>query len=103
MSLVIPSWLQTPMVACGRCSSFAFFVESQCGKSCRALLSPVFNWFPKAAKLANYAKYQKLCDGLFVAFSLIFFLTRLVIFPFWYEDISDEASAVTSGVLLLPL
>lgn len=39
--------------------------------------------FLEAAKLANYAKYQRLCDGLFVAFSLIFFLTRLVVFPFW--------------------
>lgn len=39
--------------------------------------------FLEAAKLANYAKYQKLCDGLFVVFSIIFFLTRLVIYPFW--------------------
>ncbi|XP_037539869.1 ceramide synthase 5 [Nematolebias whitei] len=39
--------------------------------------------FLEAAKLANYAKYQKLCDALFVLFSVIFFLTRLVIFPFW--------------------
>ncbi|XP_061591909.1 ceramide synthase 5-like [Cololabis saira] len=39
--------------------------------------------FLEAAKLANYAKYQRLCDSLFVVFSLIFFLTRLIIFPFW--------------------
>nr|XP_015823606.2 ceramide synthase 5 [Nothobranchius furzeri]XP_054601972.1 ceramide synthase 5 [Nothobranchius furzeri] len=39
--------------------------------------------FLEAAKLANYAKYQRLCDGLFVLFSFSFFLTRLVIFPFW--------------------
>ncbi|XP_008276023.1 ceramide synthase 5-like [Stegastes partitus] len=39
--------------------------------------------FLEAAKLANYAKYQRLCDGLFVVFSISFFLTRLVIFPFW--------------------
>ncbi|XP_062315069.1 ceramide synthase 5-like [Osmerus eperlanus] len=37
----------------------------------------------EAAKLANYAKYQRLCDGLFVLFSIIFFITRLVIYPFW--------------------
>lgn len=60
----------------------------------------MFNSFPQAAKLANYAKYQKLCDGLFVAFSLIFFLTRLVVFPFWYEEISADASA---GAFLAPL
>lgn len=39
--------------------------------------------FLEAAKLANYAKYQRLCDGLFVVFSISFFFTRLVIFPFW--------------------
>uniref|UniRef100_A0A674N284 Ceramide synthase 5 n=1 Tax=Takifugu rubripes TaxID=31033 RepID=A0A674N284_TAKRU len=39
--------------------------------------------FLEAAKLANYAKYQRLCDGLFVVFSLSFFFTRLVFFPFW--------------------
>ncbi|XP_068997383.1 ceramide synthase 5-like [Embiotoca jacksoni] len=39
--------------------------------------------FLEAAKLANYAKYQRLCDSLFVVFTIIFFLTRLVIFPFW--------------------
>lgn len=39
--------------------------------------------FLEAAKLANYAKYQRLCDGLFVVFSMSFFISRLVIFPFW--------------------
>ncbi|KAJ0064760.1 hypothetical protein NL108_013004 [Boleophthalmus pectinirostris] len=39
--------------------------------------------FLEAAKLANYAKYQRLCDALFVLFTLVFFITRLVIFPFW--------------------
>ncbi|XP_041801511.1 ceramide synthase 5-like [Chelmon rostratus] len=39
--------------------------------------------FLEAAKLANYAKYQRLCDGLFVVFSISFFITRLVIYPFW--------------------
>ncbi|KAM8830064.1 ceramide synthase 5-like isoform 2-T2 [Synchiropus picturatus] len=37
----------------------------------------------KAAKLANYAKYQKVCDGLFVVFSFSFFVCRLIIYPFW--------------------
>ncbi|XP_013872005.1 ceramide synthase 5 [Austrofundulus limnaeus] len=41
------------------------------------------DFFLEAAKLANYAKYQKLCDVFFVVFSVVFFLTRLVIFPFW--------------------
>ncbi|XP_023391171.1 ceramide synthase 5 [Pteropus vampyrus] len=37
----------------------------------------------EAAKLANYAKYQRLCDTLFVIFSAVFMVTRLVIYPFW--------------------
>uniref|UniRef100_A0A8C5G8S8 Ceramide synthase 5-like n=1 Tax=Gouania willdenowi TaxID=441366 RepID=A0A8C5G8S8_GOUWI len=39
--------------------------------------------FLEAAKLANYAKYQKLCDGMFVVFSISFFIARLIIYPFW--------------------
>lgn len=39
--------------------------------------------FLQAAKLANYAKYQRLCDTLFVIFSAIFVVTRLGIYPFW--------------------
>ncbi|XP_064860324.1 ceramide synthase 5 isoform X3 [Oncorhynchus nerka] len=35
----------------------------------------------EAAKLANYAKYQRLCDFLFVLFAVVFFITRLVIYP----------------------
>ncbi|KAM6979461.1 ceramide synthase 5 [Aplochiton taeniatus] len=37
----------------------------------------------EAAKMANYAKYQRLCDFLFVVFSVVFFITRLLIFPVW--------------------
>ncbi|MEQ2234146.1 Ceramide synthase 5, partial [Ilyodon furcidens] len=37
----------------------------------------------EAAKMANYAKYQRLCDFLFIFFSVVFFITRLVIFPIW--------------------
>ncbi|CAI5686826.1 unnamed protein product [Oreochromis niloticus] len=37
----------------------------------------------EAAKMANYAKYQRLCDFLFIVFSVAFFITRLVIYPIW--------------------
>ncbi|XP_047666377.1 ceramide synthase 5 isoform X2 [Tachysurus fulvidraco] len=37
----------------------------------------------EAAKLANYAKYQRLCDFLFVVFGVAFIGTRLIIYPFW--------------------
>nr|XP_033795046.1 ceramide synthase 5 isoform X5 [Geotrypetes seraphini] len=42
-----------------------------------------YNYPYQAAKLANYAKYQNLCDALFVLFSFVFVTTRLGIFPFW--------------------
>ncbi|XP_029450872.1 ceramide synthase 5 [Rhinatrema bivittatum] len=35
------------------------------------------------AKLANYAKYQHLCDAFFVLFGFVFITTRLGIYPFW--------------------
>lgn len=37
----------------------------------------------EAAKLANYAKIQKVCDVLFAIFGLVFFLTRLVYYPIY--------------------
>nr|XP_056715533.1 ceramide synthase 5 isoform X1 [Euleptes europaea] len=37
----------------------------------------------EAAKLANYAKYQRLCDSAFILFSAIFIVTRLGIYPVW--------------------
>ncbi|XP_077582773.1 ceramide synthase 5 isoform X1 [Stigmatopora nigra] len=37
----------------------------------------------EVGKMAHYAKYQRICDLLFVLFSLTFFVTRLVVFPIW--------------------
>ncbi|XP_047136316.1 ceramide synthase 6 isoform X1 [Hydra vulgaris] len=37
----------------------------------------------EAAKVYNYAKMQKLCDGLFFLFAVVFYLTRWVYYPFW--------------------
>ncbi|CAB1353207.1 unnamed protein product, partial [Coregonus sp. 'balchen'] len=37
----------------------------------------------EAAKLANYTKYQRLCDFLFVLFAVVFFITRLVLHVIW--------------------
>ena len=47
----------------------------------------------EAAKVANYAKIQKVCDVLFAIFGIVFFFTRLVYYPlyvaygyFFYND-----------------
>jgi len=37
----------------------------------------------ESAKLANYAKIQKVCDTLFGVFAIVFTLTRLVYYPIW--------------------
>jgi len=37
----------------------------------------------EAAKVFNYAKIQKMCDGLFVMFATSFFITRWIYYPFW--------------------
>ncbi|XP_077986008.1 ceramide synthase 6-like [Glandiceps talaboti] len=37
--------------------------------------------FVEAAKMALYAKSQKLCDSLFMLFAVVFFITRLIIYP----------------------
>jgi len=41
------------------------------------------DYWLEAAKVFNYAKRQKLCDGFFVAFAIVFLLTRWVYYPFW--------------------
>ncbi|XP_042302445.1 ceramide synthase 6 [Sceloporus undulatus] len=37
----------------------------------------------EAAKMANYCKFQRLCDFLFLMFAIIFIITRLGIYPLW--------------------
>lgn len=34
------------------------------------------------AKLAKYCKYNRVCDGLFIVFTIVWFITRLLIYPF---------------------
>ncbi|XP_069762030.1 ceramide synthase 6-like isoform X4 [Narcine bancroftii] len=66
----------------------------------------------EAAKLANYAKYQRLCDSLFVIFGFVFVSSRLGIYPFWilnttlfesWEIIGPYPSWWVFNVLLLLL
>ncbi|XP_067300913.1 ceramide synthase 2 isoform X1 [Pseudorasbora parva] len=37
----------------------------------------------ESAKIFNYAKWERTCNGIFVVFAAIFIVTRLIIFPFW--------------------
>ncbi|KAF7703184.1 ceramide synthase 2 [Silurus meridionalis] len=39
--------------------------------------------FLESAKIFNYAKWERTCNGIFVLFAAVFMVTRLVIFPFW--------------------
>lgn len=63
--------------------------------------------------MAKYANYQKLCDVLFVIFTLIWIVTRLGLFPFWIiKNTTIEAPQIVhifpayyffNGLLLLLL
>lgn len=33
--------------------------------------------------MAKYANYQKLCDCIFVIFTILWIITRIGLFPFW--------------------
>lgn len=37
----------------------------------------------QAAKMFNYARWEKTCNMLFIIFSIAFFITRIILFPFW--------------------
>ncbi|BES92325.1 longevity assurance factor [Nesidiocoris tenuis] len=39
--------------------------------------------FLEGAKMAKYAKYQKLCDAIFGVFTLLWLITRIGIYPVW--------------------
>lgn len=40
------------------------------------------DWILEGAKLTKYCKFGRLCDVLFVVFTAVWFITRLVIYPF---------------------
>ncbi|KYM97789.1 LAG1 longevity assurance like protein 5 [Cyphomyrmex costatus] len=37
----------------------------------------------EAAKLTKYANYQRLCDCIFAAFTILWIVTRMGVYPFW--------------------
>lgn len=38
-------------------------------------------YLPQACKMFNYTHRRQVCNSLFLIFSLVFFYTRLVLFP----------------------
>ncbi|XP_031568122.1 ceramide synthase 6-like [Actinia tenebrosa] len=50
------------------------------------LVHDIADVFLEAAKVFNYAKLQKICDFLFAIFAISFFVSRLVLYPFWVVD-----------------
>jgi len=47
------------------------------------LVHDISDNFLEGAKLAKYMRYQKLCDTLFVLFTLSWFFARILILPLW--------------------
>lgn len=48
----------------------------------------LFDFFPQAAKMAKYIKAQRLCDVLFAIFGIVWFITRLVLYPTKYVSVT---------------
>ncbi|XP_062869084.1 ceramide synthase 2 [Trichomycterus rosablanca] len=69
-------------------ATLSLLAFSWCGNYIRAgtlvmLVHDAADVFLESAKVFNYAKWQKTCDGIFTLFAIVFMVTRLVIFPFW--------------------
>ncbi|XP_078571695.1 ceramide synthase 6-like isoform X1 [Branchiostoma floridae x Branchiostoma japonicum] len=58
--------------------------------------------FLEAAKLLNYAKCQGLCDACFVVFAIVFFVSRLFIYPYWLVYSAATDSTVIAGTGMFP-
>ncbi|XP_014376288.1 ceramide synthase 6 [Alligator sinensis] len=66
----------------------------------------------EAAKMANYCKYQKLSDFLFLTFAVVFIVSRLFMYPFWvlnttlfemYEALGNFPAMWILNIMLLIL
>uniref|UniRef100_A0A8C3RSS9 Homeobox domain-containing protein n=1 Tax=Chelydra serpentina TaxID=8475 RepID=A0A8C3RSS9_CHESE len=48
-------------------------------------------------KIFNYMKWRRICDGLFIIFSAVFLLTRLLIFPYKHCWVQGRAAGVNEA------
>ncbi|XP_060760924.1 ceramide synthase 2a isoform X3 [Neoarius graeffei] len=47
------------------------------------LVHDAADYLLESAKMFNYAGWRNTCNYIFIVFAAVFFITRLVIFPFW--------------------
>uniref|UniRef100_A0A7M4FI60 Ceramide synthase 3 n=1 Tax=Crocodylus porosus TaxID=8502 RepID=A0A7M4FI60_CROPO len=57
------------------------------------IIHDIADFWLEAAKMFNYARWEKTCNVLFLIFSVMFFITRIILFPLW----------ILRGTIILPL
>nr|XP_022304143.1 ceramide synthase 5-like isoform X2 [Crassostrea virginica] len=68
------------------CATIALLTFSWCGNFVRVgtlvlCIHDAVDYWLEAAKMAKYIKAQRLCDVLFAIFGVVWFITRLVLYP----------------------
>ncbi|XP_063041899.1 ceramide synthase 2a [Engraulis encrasicolus] len=47
------------------------------------LIHDASDYLLESAKMFNYAGWRNTCNYIFIVFAMVFFITRLILFPFW--------------------
>ncbi|KAG5264413.1 hypothetical protein AALO_G00253520 [Alosa alosa] len=63
--------------------SFSWLVNYIRAGTMIMLIHDASDYLLESAKMFNYAGWRKTCNYIFILFAMVFFITRLILFPFW--------------------